>query len=193
MTPERHPYGDGSGELYAAVHEARRRLDDAHLRHLESEAGWHEDVAGMRAYYQSDIKPYVAGAKRSDDRFHSCMVQGNTANWDAVEARDTSYIHSTNGVNCFTGDIHYGDVTPPKEATCTMLPDPYASYVVPSNNPCTYTNKQMNNTNATLTPGTYCGGIKIYRQLDCDVHAWRLLHPERRLHVADSANAPATG
>ena len=102
--------------------------------------------------------------------FTNCMVQVNTANWDAVEARDTSYIHSTNGVNCFTGDIHYGDVTPPKEATCTMLPDPYASYVVPSNNPCTYTNKQVNNTSTTLTPGTYCGGIKIYRQLDCDVH-----------------------
>ena len=92
--------------------------------------------------------------------FTNCMVQVNTLNWDAVEARDTSYIHSTNGVNCFTGDIHYGDVTPPKQATCTMLPDPYAAYVVPSNNPCTYTNKQVN-ANATLTPGTYCGGLKI--------------------------------
>src|SRR4051794_36231419 len=93
--------------------------------------------------------------------FANCMVQVNTANWDAVEARDTSYIHSTNGVNCFTGDIHYGDVTPPKQATCAMLPDPYASYVVPNNNPCTYTNKQVNNTTAALTPGTYCGGLKI--------------------------------
>ncbi len=92
--------------------------------------------------------------------FTNCMVQVNTQNWDAVEARDTSYIHSTNGVNCFTGDIHYGDVTPPKQATCTMLPDPYASYVVPTNNACTYTNKSVS-TSATLTPGTYCGGIKI--------------------------------
>ena len=92
--------------------------------------------------------------------FTNCIVQVNTANWDAVEARDASYIHSTNGVNCFTGDIHYGDVTPPKQATCTMLPDPYASYVVPSNNPCTYTNKQVT-ASTTLTPGTYCGGLKI--------------------------------
>ena len=61
--------------------------------------------------------------------FTNCMVQVNTANWDAVEARDTSYIHSTNGVNCFTGDIHYGDVTPPKQETCTMLPDPEACTV----------------------------------------------------------------
>src|SRR5436190_233102 len=92
--------------------------------------------------------------------FDNCMVQVNTLNWDAVESRDTSYIHSTNGSNCFTGDIHYGDVTPPKQETCTMLPDPYAAYVVPSNNPCTYTNKQVN-ASTTLTPGTYCGGLKI--------------------------------
>jgi Flp pilus assembly protein TadG len=92
--------------------------------------------------------------------FTNCMVQVNTANWDAVEARDTSYIHSTNGVNCFVGDIHYGDVTPPKQPTCTMFSDPYASYAVPTGNPCTYTNKSVN-TSVTLMPGTYCGGIKI--------------------------------
>jgi Flp pilus assembly protein TadG len=91
--------------------------------------------------------------------FTNCMVQVNTANWDAVEARDTSYIHSVNGVNCFTGDIHYGDVTPPKQPTCTMLPDPYASLSVPQNS-CDFTNYAVS-TNVTLSPGTYCGGIKI--------------------------------
>jgi Flp pilus assembly protein TadG len=91
--------------------------------------------------------------------FTNCMVQVNTANWDAVEARDTSYIHSTNGDNCFVGDIHYGDVTPPKDPTCTMFADPFASYNVPTNT-CTYTNLKVTAT-ATLTPGTYCGGINI--------------------------------
>jgi Flp pilus assembly protein TadG len=91
--------------------------------------------------------------------FSNCMVQVNTQNWDAVEARDTSYIHSVNGVNCFTGDIHYGDVTPPKLPTCTMLPDPYASLTVPQN-ACDFTNLAIS-TGTTLYPGTYCGGIKI--------------------------------
>jgi Flp pilus assembly protein TadG len=91
--------------------------------------------------------------------FTNCMVQVNTQNWDAVEARDTSYIHSVNGVNCFTGDIHYGDVTPPKQPTCTMLPDPYSTLNVPQNS-CDFTNYAVS-TNTTLNPGTYCGGIKI--------------------------------
>lgn len=89
----------------------------------------------------------------------NCLNQVNTANWDAVEARDTSYIHSTNGVNCFTGDIHYGDVQPAKQVSCTMLPDPFSTYNVPTN-ACTYTNMTVNS-NVTLSPGTYCGGLKI--------------------------------
>src|SRR4051812_10725200 len=92
--------------------------------------------------------------------FTNCMVQVNTANWDAVESRDTSYIHSANGSNCFVGDIHYGDVQPPKDPTCTMFDDPFATYVVPVNT-CTYTNKVVNVAGTTLTPGTYCGGINI--------------------------------
>lgn len=95
--------------------------------------------------------------------FNNCLVQVNTQNWDAVEARDTSYIHSTNGVNCFVGDIHYGDVTPPKDPTCTFFPDPFGNYNI-STNTCTYTNKSVT-APATLTPGTYCGGINISKDV----------------------------
>ena len=95
--------------------------------------------------------------------FTNCMVQVNTQNWDAVEARDTSYIHSTNGSNCYVGDIHYGDVTPPKDAVCTLFADPFASYNVPTNT-CTYTNLKVT-VPTTLTPGTYCGGINISKDV----------------------------
>jgi len=124
--------------------------------------------------------------------FTNCMVQVNTENWDAVEARDTSYIHSTNGVNCFTGDIHYGDVTPPKQLTCTMLPDPYASYVVPSNNPCTYTNKQVS-ANTTLTPGTYCGGIKITGSANVTFSPGVYYIQNGDFTIANSANVTGNG
>jgi Flp pilus assembly protein TadG len=101
----------------------------------------------------------VQNASKID--FYNCMVQVNTQNWDAVEARDTSYIHSTKGDNCFVGDIHYGDVTPAKDATCTLLPDPYATgYAMPASAAtCTYTNKVSKTDGAVLTPGTYCGGL----------------------------------
>jgi len=94
--------------------------------------------------------------------FSNCLVQVNTANWDAVEAHDTSYIHSVNGVNCFTGDIHYGDITPAKQPTCAMLPDPYSSFSMPSSAAtCSYTGLQVNTAGTTLNPGTYCNGLKI--------------------------------
>lgn len=92
--------------------------------------------------------------------FENCMVQVNTANWDAVEARDTSYIHSKNGENCFVGDIHYGDVQPPKNPTCTFFEDPFSGLKT-SAVTCDYTKMQVSNAGVTLQPGTYCGGLII--------------------------------
>lgn len=94
--------------------------------------------------------------------FDNCMVQVNTNHWDAVEARDTSYIRSKNGENCFVGDIHYGDVTPPKNPSCTFFDDPFAALEAPaSKNTCTYTNVSVTTPGQTLYPGTYCGGLNI--------------------------------
>jgi len=120
--------------------------------------------------------------------FTNCMVQVNTQNWDAVEARDTSYIHSANGDNCFVGDIHYGDVQPPKDLTCTFFTDPFASYNVPTNT-CTYTNKVVTAA-ATLTPGTYCGGINI--SADTTFSPGLYYIQDGDLKITGSANVTAT-
>lgn len=92
---------------------------------------------------------------------NNCLVQVNTANWDAVEAADTSYIHINNGQNCYVGDIHFGDITPAKMPTCDLFPDPYASLSpgVPSG--CDYTNYSTATAGLTLSPGVYCGNVKI--------------------------------
>lgn len=93
--------------------------------------------------------------------FKDCMVQVNTTNWDAVEARDSSYIHSIKGENCFVGEIHHGDVTPEKNPSCTMFPDPFAGKPMPAaSQTCTFTNKTVTS-DETLTPGTYCGDTNI--------------------------------
>jgi hypothetical protein len=120
--------------------------------------------------------------------FTNCMVQVNTQNWDAVEARDTSYIHSKNGDNCFVGDIHYGDVQPPKDPTCVFFTDPFASYDVPTNT-CTYTNKVVTAA-ATLTPGTYCGGINISADTTFSPGLYYIQSGD--LKITGSANVTAT-
>jgi len=102
----------------------------------------------------------VSGGSKID--FTNCMVQVNTQNWDAVEARDTSYIHSKNGDNCFVGDIHYGDVQPPKDLTCTFFPDPYAKMTMPASaSTCDYTQLKVQTNGTVLTPGTYCKGLQL--------------------------------
>lgn len=94
--------------------------------------------------------------------FSNCMVQVNTKNWDAVEARNSSYIHSTDGENCFVGDIHYGDVKPPKNPSCAFFKDPNSGISMPSSaSTCTYTNLTVTSSGVTLQPGTYCGTTTI--------------------------------
>lgn len=94
--------------------------------------------------------------------FDNCMVQVNTQNWDAVESRDTSYIHSQRGENCFVGDIHYGDVVPPKNPMCEFFPDPFASFAVPTGGACIPGPKPfVTSPGVALQPGTYCGGLTI--------------------------------
>jgi Flp pilus assembly protein TadG len=95
---------------------------------------------------------------------NNCLVQVNTQNWDAVEAKDDSYIHINGGQNCYVGDIHFGDVQPEKMPTCTLFADPFASIGVnvPSN--CNFTKFKIPKTqphSPPLTPGVYCDGLTI--------------------------------
>ena len=95
-------------------------------------------------------------------QFSDCMVQVNTNDWDAVEARGASSINSTNGENCFVGDIHYGNVTPEKNPSCTFFADPFAGQPMPTAAAtCTYQNFTTTAAEATLQPGTYCGNTNI--------------------------------
>ncbi|OYU70555.1 MAG: hypothetical protein CFE28_11485 [Alphaproteobacteria bacterium PA2] len=89
-----------------------------------------------------------------------CLVQVNTAHWDAVEAeKDGSYIHINDGQNCYVGDIHFGDVQPAKMPTCQLFPDPFKNLTIPAHS-CNHTNKVVTSS-ATLSPGGYCGGLTI--------------------------------
>jgi len=108
--------------------------------------------------------------------FNNCMNQVNTDNWDAVQADDNSYIRGTNSDNCLVGNIHFGDVTPAKDPTCTHFPDPFASYAMPASaSSCDYgwlgsmgpkpqnqpARKNITTNGAVLTPGTYCQGLQV--------------------------------
>ncbi len=55
-----------------------------------------------------------------------------------------------------------GDGFTPRPITgVPTIPDPYASIPVPMTGPCVDIAAKLQNTPAVLTPGTYCGGIRI--------------------------------
>jgi hypothetical protein len=85
-------------------------------------------------------------------------VQVNTMNSDAVEAEGTSKILVTSGENCFVGNIHFGNVLPPKNPSCTFLKDPFANKTIPASSvTCTFKNLIVKANGTILSPGTYCG------------------------------------
>ena len=92
---------------------------------------------------------------------NKCMVQVNTANWDAVEAAGSSYIRVKDGKSCYVGNIHFGDVTPAKTENCTFFADPFDEMVVTVPSGCKATNYNTSSNGSSLSPGVYCGGIQI--------------------------------
>ena len=54
-----------------------------------------------------------------------------------------------------------GSVSPAPIFNAPKQGDPLASVPAPVAGSCTYTSKTVNNTSATLSPGTYCGGLTI--------------------------------
>lgn len=92
---------------------------------------------------------------------NKCMVQVNTANWDAVEAAGSSSIHVNDGKSCFVGNIHFGDVTPAKTENCTFFPDPFDDMTVSAPGSCTVTDFNTASNGSSLSPGVYCGGIQV--------------------------------
>jgi Flp pilus assembly protein TadG len=100
-------------------------------------------------------------SNESHATLNHCVVQVNTQNWDAVEAANTSYIHINDGQNCFVGQIHFGDVLPKKVDSCQLMADPFSSITVPTYSTCNFTNFDNKVSGATLSPGTYCGGLTI--------------------------------
>lgn len=74
--------------------------------------------------------------------------------------RNLAYLHSTNGQNCFVGDIHFGDVVPGKSPTCAFFPDPFAAKTIPRAVPCSQNHVSVT-VPSTLFPGIYCAGLSI--------------------------------
>ena len=91
-----------------------------------------------------------------------------TATNCSIQINSISSTALTNGGNaiftaeeiCVNGNYTGSGYTPTPTPNCGTAPDPFASLAVPTAGLCDYTNLSIG-VSTTLTPGTYCGGIRI--------------------------------
>jgi hypothetical protein len=93
----------------------------------------------------------------------SCVMQVNSNNTDAVDLSGNAQVSTTD--NCFVGGLKKSgnsNISPPPDAVCKTLPDPFVNYLKPSAGACDYTNYSVSgNQTVTLSPGVYCGGMNF--------------------------------
>ena len=91
-----------------------------------------------------------------------CLVQSNSKGLLGLQSLLFAVLKS--GMTCSAGGIvlTLGSNYVPRPTTdCPVLPDPLRSRVPPSVGACNFNNMVVNGGNQNLSPGVYCGGLKL--------------------------------
>jgi Flp pilus assembly protein TadG len=95
---------------------------------------------------------------------HNCAVWSNSTQTLSMEGSGSG--GATASKFCAVGGVSPGTMsfsTPP-EAYCPPVQDPFADVEMPAIGACTEIDLKINNPIVALTPGVYCGGIKVTSQ-----------------------------
>jgi len=97
----------------------------------------------------------------------SCGVFINTASGNslAVDANSSLDVVRTRVVGPSSGNVSSGFVYTPPRFGSSPKNDPLAYLTAPTFSSCTYRNVSYSNAVATLSPGTYCGGIALHNAI----------------------------
>jgi Flp pilus assembly protein TadG len=92
-----------------------------------------------------------------------CNFYGNSDDVDdVVDPHNPQNFLTGKTVQAIGFGHHYlQNVTPPLQYAPDYVPDPLAGMAMPTMGTCTATNKVVANQTVTLSPGAYCGGLKI--------------------------------
>ena len=90
-----------------------------------------------------------------------CAVFSNSSHSQGIRAHNTSRL--TAEFTCTAGGYHgtSSNFTPSPETDCPAIPDPLAQRTPPSVGACNQTKTTISTGLVTLSPGVYCGGLKI--------------------------------
>lgn len=88
-----------------------------------------------------------------------CVVHANSSSPSALD-------NSSGGISkaeafCATGGYSGSNFDPTPKTGCRQVKDPYAGLPVPTYAGCDFNNVSISTGTVTLTPGVYCGGLRI--------------------------------
>ena len=96
-----------------------------------------------------------------------CLVQSNSKS--SLGMQSMLFANMTAGMICTSGGfvLTVGANYSPRPTTdCPVLPDPLKYRAEPGVGPCNYNNTVISGSTATLSPGVYCGGLKLTNGAD---------------------------
>ena len=89
-----------------------------------------------------------------------CAVQSNSTDPNGLHVSGSSQLIST--LICSSGGVEGGgSFEPAPQTDCTPLDNPLASRVPPTAGGCDYLDRKIKNGPVSISPGVYCGGLKI--------------------------------
>lgn len=111
------------------------------------------------------LNPKGKGLKLDKDaqlELEGCGAQSNATSEKSLEVKGNSRL-TASGV-CVSGGAELSDpaaVSPDPTEYCPPMTNPMADFDPPEVGGCTYSGVKFEDENATLSPGVYCGGLKI--------------------------------
>lgn len=93
---------------------------------------------------------------------NGCAVYSNSKHAQGLIARDDAVLRAA--LICSAGGravFGRGEFVPAPRTDCPVMPDPLVRRQLPVAGGCTHTRMRISNGNVTLSPGTYCEGLRI--------------------------------
>ena len=86
------------------------------------------------------------------------------------------------------------DISPLPDTGCDPLVDPIAaSFVPPSVGSCDHTSRALDNSSATLSPGTYCGGLSITGNSNVTLNPGTYIIKDARIFIDSNSDLTGSG
>jgi hypothetical protein len=115
-----------------------------------------------------------------------CAVQSNSEDPGGLTVASGASIVST--VICSSGGVKAdGAVDPNPETDCPKLDDPLASRVPPAPGGCDYLDQRIESGAVSISPGHYCGGLKIEKTAKVVAESGVYVISGGKLEVKDTA------